>query len=255
MNAQNRTDGRDRKRSAALRAQQRGVVGPSGGQVLDDLTRKQRLGISACIAGVVFVVSLLTAWLQYRDDFLYRDRQAKTIDLLDHYVAILDYRISQGESLPDRLEDIDLRDGVQNPEIRFPIHVGYAGHKDLIEWNHDYWDRPFIYETDGETYQIRSLGRDGVEGGRGHDADIGNDRPRGHASLATLPDFLFDKPSQGITDTCALAAVFTFLASFLLTRSRPPTKQMWAALLATAVGTSAVTVIVSLLHVPVLSGH
>ena len=37
---------------------------------------------------------------------------------------------------------------------------------------HDGWDQPFIYETDGHTFTILSLGADGVDGGTDLNADI-----------------------------------------------------------------------------------
>lgn len=39
----------------------------------------------------------------------------------------------------------------------------------------DPWDRPFIYETTSDGYNIISLGADGVEGGEGENADIFNE--------------------------------------------------------------------------------
>lgn len=36
----------------------------------------------------------------------------------------------------------------------------------------DPWDQEFIYESDGKTYTIISLGADNAEGGEGFDADI-----------------------------------------------------------------------------------
>lgn len=36
----------------------------------------------------------------------------------------------------------------------------------------DPWDVPFVYESDGTTFNIYSLGQDGVEGGEEKDADI-----------------------------------------------------------------------------------
>ncbi|MBS0613857.1 MAG: type II secretion system major pseudopilin GspG [Proteobacteria bacterium] len=40
----------------------------------------------------------------------------------------------------------------------------------------DPWNNPYLYQApgrDGAEYEIRSLGRDGKEGGEGYDADIG----------------------------------------------------------------------------------
>ena len=39
----------------------------------------------------------------------------------------------------------------------------------------DAWDRPFTYMSDGNKYQLKSLGRDGQEGGEGYDKDITSD--------------------------------------------------------------------------------
>jgi general secretion pathway protein G len=36
----------------------------------------------------------------------------------------------------------------------------------------DPWDQEFIYESDGKTFEIKSLGADNAEGGEGSDADI-----------------------------------------------------------------------------------
>jgi general secretion pathway protein G len=36
----------------------------------------------------------------------------------------------------------------------------------------DPWDSEFIYESDGKTFEIKSLGADNAEGGEGSDADI-----------------------------------------------------------------------------------
>ncbi len=36
----------------------------------------------------------------------------------------------------------------------------------------DSWDKVFIYESDGKTYELRSLGADKIEGGEGNDADL-----------------------------------------------------------------------------------
>ena len=38
----------------------------------------------------------------------------------------------------------------------------------------DGWKNPYVYESDGRSYEIRSLGADGAEGGSELDADISN---------------------------------------------------------------------------------
>ncbi|UZK67469.1 type II secretion system major pseudopilin GspG [Sphingomonas sp. M1-B02] len=40
----------------------------------------------------------------------------------------------------------------------------------------DPWGKPYVYESNGTTYEIKSLGRDGKPGGEGVDADIARKR-------------------------------------------------------------------------------
>lgn len=39
----------------------------------------------------------------------------------------------------------------------------------------DPWNKPFLYESDGSTYVIKSLGRDRKEGGEGYDKDLSSE--------------------------------------------------------------------------------
>lgn len=39
----------------------------------------------------------------------------------------------------------------------------------------DGWNNPFVYESDGNKYVLKSLGADGKEGGTGNDADISSE--------------------------------------------------------------------------------
>ncbi len=36
----------------------------------------------------------------------------------------------------------------------------------------DPWNNPYVYQSDGNTYTLKSLGADGAEGGTGKNADI-----------------------------------------------------------------------------------
>jgi general secretion pathway protein G len=61
--------------------------------------------------------------------------------------------------LPERLEDLVGSD----PDTRFI---------DSETVPRDAWNNEFIYERQGKTYILKSLGADGVEGGEGEDEDI-----------------------------------------------------------------------------------
>lgn len=66
----------------------------------------------------------------------------------------------------------------------YPTADEFAGLVDIGWWSdaNDYWGNPYIYEpplNEGDTFTLRSLGRDGKPGGEGLDADITNhDVPR-----------------------------------------------------------------------------
>lgn len=45
--------------------------------------------------------------------------------------------------------------------------TGYVAHIPLDPWGH-----PYFYQSDGNTYTLKSFGADGVAGGKGNDADI-----------------------------------------------------------------------------------
>lgn len=49
---------------------------------------------------------------------------------------------------------------------------GYIGDGKVPQ---DPWENDFIYESDGKTFKIKSLGADGADGGEGFDADITSD--------------------------------------------------------------------------------
>ncbi len=36
----------------------------------------------------------------------------------------------------------------------------------------DHWGRPYLYQTDGRSYSVRTLGADGKPGGEGENADL-----------------------------------------------------------------------------------
>ncbi len=50
-----------------------------------------------------------------------------------------------------------------------------GGYMDGDEVPVDAWEYDFIYESDGRSYTIKSLGNDGAEGGEGEDADISSE--------------------------------------------------------------------------------
>ncbi|MBI3759088.1 MAG: type II secretion system major pseudopilin GspG [Deltaproteobacteria bacterium] len=46
----------------------------------------------------------------------------------------------------------------------------------------DPWGNPYVYQSDGDTYLLKSYGADGVEGGTGKNADIDGSSSGGNSS-------------------------------------------------------------------------
>ncbi|MCC5845377.1 MAG: type II secretion system major pseudopilin GspG [Verrucomicrobia bacterium] len=83
------------------------------------------------------------------------------------------YQAQQG-TLPTQQQGLEAL--VEKP-TRPPLPPRYpeGGYLDSRRVPLDGWDRPFIYLVpgrSGEAFEIISYGRDGVEGGTGHDADL-----------------------------------------------------------------------------------
>ncbi|MBO9623685.1 MAG: type II secretion system major pseudopilin GspG [Sphingomonas sp.] len=53
-----------------------------------------------------------------------------------------------------------------------PLPAAFPDGGYLSTMPQDPWGRPYVYESDGHSYRIVSLGRDGKQGGEGVDADI-----------------------------------------------------------------------------------
>lgn len=53
-----------------------------------------------------------------------------------------------------------------------PLPVAFPEGGYLSTMPQDPWGKPYVYESDGRSYSIQSLGRDGKPGGEGVDADI-----------------------------------------------------------------------------------
>jgi len=89
----------------------------------------------------------------------------------------------QLETLSQSLTNYEMDTGAY-PTTQQGLQVLWADPKNVAEWNGPYvrrekqlldpWNRPFIYRAPGQAapYDLITLGADGVEGGKGDDADI-----------------------------------------------------------------------------------
>ena len=80
----------------------------------------------------------------------------------------------------------------------------------------DPWQHPFHYRVTDDGHELLSLGRDGLPGGLGLDADIPSQPPQHFPGSATLRQFTFELPTGSIHFTCTLAAICTAIACWVL---------------------------------------
>jgi len=91
---------------------------------------------------------------------------------------------------------------------------GFEGTPGLL----DGWRRPFKYVTDGTTYTVTSLGRDGRPGGVGLDCDLTLVTPRPPSAAVTFSQFLFDCPTGEAVGACVAAGLVVFAVNLYLTQ-------------------------------------
>jgi hypothetical protein len=108
----------------------------------------------------------------------------------------------------------------------------------------DPWGRPYIYAVENEKFDIRTLGRDGIVGGRGLDADLSVERR--YAPEPSLKEFLEHRAEMAdrsettlITWVCAALSVAVF-ALALWSRLSLPDRQPMTRWLLKVVATSVV---------------
>ena len=88
-------------------------------------------------------------WSAYHTSSKTRVRQVFTLNTIRHLATELEKYRNENKIYPDSLSDI---------------------HEDLS--NDDAWRNPMIYTSNGHSWEIRSLGADGKEGGTGLNTDI-----------------------------------------------------------------------------------
>lgn len=87
-------------------------------------------------------------------------------------VALDSYRLDNG-NYPVTAQGLD---ALNTRPTRQPAPMNWRGPYLRKAVPQDPWGKPYIYAAPsrgGEGYELRSLGRDGVEGGTGEDADLG----------------------------------------------------------------------------------
>jgi len=147
--------------------------------------RKRRLMLAGITASCVFVITYSACWVQIG--------QLRVMDR--HSYAMTQYALANvGEGLEEYAQDRgeypdSLDDLVRAGNGRWPL--------DSSGRLSDGWGQPFDYGTTMEGFELTSLGRDGLRGGVGLDADISwSEAQTVGAIRVPLRQFLFDTPGS-----------------------------------------------------------
>ncbi len=121
----------------------------------------------------------------------------------------------------------------------------------------DGWERPFLYSLSGGVPLVESLGRDGVRGGVGLDADLSNQNPTPPESQLTPGQLLFDANARPLWTALllsfALGAVLVFVGSKDETFERKSWPRLFVSLVATFILAAVGALFIAIAHIP--SGH
>jgi len=143
---------------------------------MDRKNRKRKAFTLVELLVVVLIITMLAAFVTPR---LFSGIGKTKADLTRAKMAIIEnalhrFNIDCGR-FPDDSEGLDVL--IEPPaEMEEGKWSGpYLKRSDL----NDLWDRPYIYVAEGEinpgSFDLISLGKDGMEGGEGDDADITNE--------------------------------------------------------------------------------
>ena len=125
---------------------------------------------------MTFFISLITSTLlaapvdmHSKEGRKQRAKVSSTIKMIKKFSHLLDFYMTDCGWYPTTKQGLEalLREPQSGPQCRQwgPVHYTKNIAKD--PWGHNY-----IYESDGQSFRIISLGKDSKEGGTGFDADI-----------------------------------------------------------------------------------
>ena len=131
-----------------------------------------RCAVALGLGVLVFALSVLASWVEWRNDFADYDPQAMTKGLIDLHAAVIDEQLTDGIAPPDSLASVDL-DAFRNDAESWNYMMDkVTAFVSKGKWHRDFWGRPLHYEHEGDAFRIWSLGADGKEGGTGYSTDL-----------------------------------------------------------------------------------
>lgn len=137
-------------------------------------------------------------------------------------------------------------------------HGSYPADLDALEFLRlDGWSHPFVYSLRGGKPLVESLGRDGVRGGNGMDADLSNQNPNPANARVPFLARIADPDARGMSLAalvCGLVAGFLFFSGLQNQNFEPRSWPGLAFSLVAALGLAIYgALFITVMHVP--SGH
>tara|TARA_R110002126_G_scaffold41590_20_gene120968 strand:+ start:14933 stop:15661 length:729 start_codon:yes stop_codon:yes gene_type:complete len=217
-----------------------------------------RLLTSLVLGLLVYLISVVTAFVQHRADFGYRNDQRTSQGIVDMFHLGAEVYHQHKGDWPSELYELTLRDETTAlpPWHPYEQELFYAHFEvDDALAILDAWGHALSYDVVDGNANVLSFGRDGVPGGVGHNADLVGGRRPGPAARATFFDFLFHQPSRGMLDTALLTGVLTFLASMVLISGTRVTRSTWITVGVTVMAAIFACAIMTSLHIPQMPNH
>lgn len=219
-----------------------------------------RLVIAVAVGLAVFFLSCLAVWRQSPSTLMTNTMvDAWTGGAMRDCAMVIEERMERGAPPPKSLGELSPSlAGKTFPNSKVPILRNGVPI--------DGWGRPILYVTDGTSYTLISLGRDGRPGGTDFDRDVHwpgyetldfSEHAWANPPMPTLYQFLFELPSGGMIRSCVLSGVIAFLATLYLVRpaqlSRRKALSLLLRIAITMLATFMFASIIMQLHIP--SGH
>lgn len=214
---------------------------------------KRRLIFSA-IAGIV--VAFLASYCAYIPTHGVLTKVDGYLLFRDHhklFEALSKFRAATG-SFPEHLAELKLPREVPNYEL--PNDIDDEGNP------LDPWGTAYVYERQGDSYVLQSLGSDGKPGGWGTKADIAlsaDSETRPQIGEMTYWEFMFDAPTTATAVTSALAGLCTFFIGAISALRKKDSDEPIAGFVIAMVCLSFVSLLVGGLlateHVPIGEHH
>lgn len=206
-----------------------------------------RILLAAAVAMFVFATSLVASWWAFGrvPEMYVRDFSSLMWDM--HRIAndLSDYKKTHGE-FPDSLD---------------AVPISYARESRDPGARQDFWGRSYHYAKTKDGFELYTLGRDGIRGGRGLDADVVLGKESEVDLRVPLSEFLSStaETKQSVYVVAAIAGVCAAAVFFVSGIGRQDRPSGWAhktSVVVVILSSIVVAVVLAMFHVAASqSGH